>query len=321
MATDLDVYRDWLGIEIADRPLNYYQLLRLKKFEDDPARIRSHYRKMNAHVRKYAAGDFAQQSQDLLNELARAMLCLTDMSRKEEYDASMGRAEKGPRKRRTFEQLLVARQVVTQEQLQKAQNYANAVGLDMRDAVVQQKFTRPEISMQIYAEAEGLPFVELADVGLDEEWVPKVPNLIARQHSCAPVMVDDGTLLMASPNLLRPDIEEELRLRLGMPVRTVICTVAEINQVIAEHFPKTAASDAPPVPSATAGSDDAEDEEPAEKGSEDEFKQRRMLVTVVAYLGTLLTLFLVAQLGIFIAVAGGAAVAGIVYGILGMFKP
>ena len=57
MAT-LDVYRDWLGIKEAERPLNHYQLLRLKKFEDDPEKIRGHYRKLNAHVRKYAAGQY-----------------------------------------------------------------------------------------------------------------------------------------------------------------------------------------------------------------------------------------------------------------------
>ncbi len=52
--------------------------MRLKQFEDDIGKIREHYRKMNAHVRKFAAGEFAKQSQDLLNELAKAMLCLTD---------------------------------------------------------------------------------------------------------------------------------------------------------------------------------------------------------------------------------------------------
>ena len=34
MPKELDVYRDWLGVTDAERPLNYYQLLRLKKFEE-----------------------------------------------------------------------------------------------------------------------------------------------------------------------------------------------------------------------------------------------------------------------------------------------
>jgi hypothetical protein len=70
MATTLDPYREWLGITETARPLNYYQLLRLKKFDDDLGKVRENYRKMNAHVRKFGAGEFAKQSQDVLNELA-----------------------------------------------------------------------------------------------------------------------------------------------------------------------------------------------------------------------------------------------------------
>ncbi|MFH1924301.1 MAG: hypothetical protein ABIP48_30990, partial [Planctomycetota bacterium] len=95
MAQELDVYRDWLGIKEAARPLNYYQLLRLPAFEDDTSKIREHYRKMNAHVRKYATGDYAEQSQELLNELAKGMLCLTDARRKREYDVTLGRKDVG----------------------------------------------------------------------------------------------------------------------------------------------------------------------------------------------------------------------------------
>ncbi len=87
----LDVYRDWLGIKETDRPLNYYQLLRLTQFEDDQDRVRRHYGKMHNHARKFATGDFSNASQELLNELARAMLCLTDVRRKKESDASLGR--------------------------------------------------------------------------------------------------------------------------------------------------------------------------------------------------------------------------------------
>src|SRR5262245_25925497 len=108
MTKTLDVYRDWLKIAETARPLNHYQLLRLKPFEDNTAKVREHYRAMNTHVRKFAAGEFAKQSQDLLNELARAMLCLTDKQRKLEYDASLGRkdAKAGP-KGQSFEQLLL----------------------------------------------------------------------------------------------------------------------------------------------------------------------------------------------------------------------
>jgi hypothetical protein len=207
----IDVYRDWLKIEETKRPLNYYQLLKLKKFEDDPVRIRSHYRQLNAHVRKYASGDFAAQSQALLNELAKAMLCLTDVTRKAEYDASLGRIETQPGKRRSAEELFLLRKVLDREQLDKARSFA-------------------------------LPYVDLSETGVDVEIVPRIPAVLARQHSCVPVMVDDGQVLMASPHPLKHEVEDELRLRLEMPVRPVLCTVQNVNVAVNRFYSKEAAA-------------------------------------------------------------------------------
>jgi hypothetical protein len=245
MPKRLDVYRDWLGITETARPLDYYQLLRLKPFTDDTQKIRAHYQKMNAHVRKFATGDYAAESQELLNELARAMLCLTDVQRKREYDASLGRREAAAGRPRTLEEILLAGKTIDRSQLDKARSYADAVGLEIRDALVQQKMAAADVVMLAYAESLGLPYVELEDVGVDEELVPRVPPTLARQHSCVPVMTDEGQLLMASPNPLVPDVEEELRLRFNMPVRTVLCTPASINKVVAQYYPRDAVAAAP----------------------------------------------------------------------------
>ena len=152
MTQTLDVYRDWLKISEKARPLNHYQLLRLKMFEDDTAKVREHYRAMNAHVRKFAAGEFATQSQELLNELAKAMLCLTDKQRKGEYDAAMGRKDVSDGgKARTFEQILLATKVIDQAALDKARNFAKAINVDVRDALVQQRLAKADAVLPAYA--------------------------------------------------------------------------------------------------------------------------------------------------------------------------
>lgn len=238
MEKQLDVYRDWLGITETVRPLNHYQLLRLEMFEDTADKIRAHYRKMNEHVRKYATGEFSEQSQSLLNQLAKAMLCLTDTQRKREYDASLGRKVEVEGRRRTFEEILLANKVVDQAQLEKARSFADAVGLDIHQAVMQQKLATPEVVMMTYAESIGLPYLDLSDLGVDAQLAQMIPPNLARQHSCVPVMADGQQLLMASPSPLIPDVEEELRLRMEMPVRTVLCTPAQINEAIAQFFPR-----------------------------------------------------------------------------------
>jgi len=238
----LDVYRDWLGITDPTRPLDYYALLRLKRFEDDREKILAAYRQLNAHVRKFATGEFGPQSQELLNELARAMLCLTDEERKGEYDAMLGRPAKAGPRRRTLEQVLLANKAITLEQLTKLRNYANAVNLPMRDAVLQQRVAPAEIVMQAYAESVGLPYIDLGDIPIDEELIPLVPAPTARQHLFVPLLVDDGMLLIASPNPVNPDVQDDLRLRVEHPVRTVLCTPAAINILVSKYYSREAAA-------------------------------------------------------------------------------
>jgi len=240
MAKQIDVYREWLGITETERPLNYYQLLKLKQFEDDAEKIRANYRQLNAHVRKYQTGEFGPQSQQLLNELAKAMLCLTDAQRKSDYDASLGRIRVEEGKRPTFEQILLSRKMLTPEQLNRVRAFADAVGLPIRDALLQQKSVAPEAVMQAYAESVGLPYVDLAETGIDESLVLQIPPAVARNFSCVPVMVDDGQLLIASPNPLNPDMEEHLRHRVGMPVRSVFCTPAGVNAAIEKYYSREA---------------------------------------------------------------------------------
>ena len=236
----LDVYKDWLGIEEVKRPLNYYQLLKLKSFEDNTLLIRKQYRQFNAHIKKYASGEFIEQSQALLNELAQAMLCLTDAERKADYDAALGRAGGSTRKQKTFEDILIAGKICSPEQVKKAKAYADAVGLDVYQAALQHKLAAPETIMLAYAESIGLPFISLEDIGVDAEFAPQIPPLMARQHSFVPVMVTDGKLLLASPTPVNPDVEQELRMLFDLPVRSVICVPQQVNEAIAQYYPKDA---------------------------------------------------------------------------------
>ncbi|MBR4833966.1 MAG: hypothetical protein IKU86_06515 [Thermoguttaceae bacterium] len=240
----IDVYKEWLKIEATNRPLNYYQLLKFNRFEDDPAVIRQRYRELNAYVRKFATGDFIEESQALLNELAKAMLCLTDAERKAEYDFSLGRkqaaAETSSSGRRTFEGIVVEEKLATPEQLKKAKNLSDAIGLPLHQALLQQKTVEPERIMMAYAESEGLPFVNLDDVPVDEYYAPQIEPATARQHSFVPVMADMGKLILASPEPLSLDVEDELRMLFDMPTRCAICAPQQVNAAIEKYYPRGA---------------------------------------------------------------------------------
>lgn len=256
----IDIYRDWLEITETARPLNYYQLLKLPQFEDDRNKIRKQYRQLNAHIRKYATGEYIDESQNLLNELAKAMLCLTDAARKEEYDHSLGREATATSRRLSLGDILVRGKIISPDQLKKAQGYSDAVGVELPQAVLQHKFAAPEIVMLAYAESIGLPFIDLNDLGVETEYAPMINPNTARQNSFVPVMVDQGNLIVASPTPVNPDVEEELRILLDMPVRCAICTPAQVNEAIAKYYPRDAVQMIPKKGSAKEASAKAKQE-------------------------------------------------------------
>lgn len=325
MSQTLDVYRDWLGIKETRRPLNHYQLLRLKPFEDDPAKIREHYRKLNAHVRKYAAGDYAQQSQELLNELAQAMLCLTDERRKAEYDARLGRTT-DRQARGSLEEILARRGLATPEQLQKAQRYAEAVGLELRDALVQQKVAPAEVIMQCYAESIGLPYVDLDEMQLDGALVVSLPAVLCRKHSLVAVLRDADRVIVVSPHPINPEIEDELRLRLEANVQGALCTATALHAVIEKHYGRGVAEaemrDGRHLvmgSGAAAGKvKRAASSKPKANKSPEELAQTRKAVALFAGAMTLVgcNLFLGGMLGLVLGVVGAAAIGGGVYALM-----
>lgn len=236
----IDPYRDWLGIpESVERPPDHYQLLRVAQFDDDIDRIQAHYKKLNNHVRKYATGQYSVESQDLLNELAKAMLCLTDPDRKRDYDESLGRefeVEKDAMGRAPFLEILIADGHLSREQKRDVESFAGARGLSERDAVIQMKLVDHATAAKALAQHLGLSYVELEDMLPEDDALDGVPRHLVKKHTFLPLFIDDGTLLIACVDAPDHRLEDELRLRYGAPVRAVIATPRSINQAIAQHY-------------------------------------------------------------------------------------
>lgn len=89
MSEQFDPYLKWLGIREADRPPNNYQLLGLELFESDAEVISNAADRQMAHVRTFQAGRYSAISQQVLNELAAARVCLLNAEKKRAYDAEI----------------------------------------------------------------------------------------------------------------------------------------------------------------------------------------------------------------------------------------
>lgn len=235
----LNVYKEWLGIPEDQCPPDHYALLRLVRFEDDPDRVRANYRKLNGHVRKYASGQHSKESQALLNEIARAMLCLTDPLRKREYDESLGREFETAEDilgRKPLADTLIERGLLTREQVQEATRFAAARGLELRDAVVQMKLVDVETATQGYAAELGVPYIDLSEVLPDDSVLDRVPRNLVKRNTFLPLFIDDDTLLIVSADQPSQELEDELRLRFSMPVKYSLATQRSINQALSQYY-------------------------------------------------------------------------------------
>ncbi len=86
MAEKFDPYRMWLGIPATEQPPNHYRLLGVGLFEADADVISNAADRQMVHVRTFQGGKYSALSQQVLNELSTARVCLLDPKKKATYD-------------------------------------------------------------------------------------------------------------------------------------------------------------------------------------------------------------------------------------------
>lgn len=224
------------------RPQTHYDLLKLKALEPDVAVVRKHFGKMVEQVRAKAAEEpTSGRWPQLLKDLTQAMLVLCDARRKNDYDQTIGGKAGRDVRLVEIEKLVRARKVLDDEALEKAKKLSDTLNLDLHEAIINQKLALPETIMPIYAESIGLPYVELSWLEFDESLMPTVPAVMARQNTFTPVLKDDGQVIVAATKPLKPEIEDQLRLRFGAQIRQVIGTKSAVDAAIAKYYSREAA--------------------------------------------------------------------------------
>ena len=89
MSPSFDPYHKWLGIPPNESPPNHYRLLGLALFESDPDVIQHAMDQRMAHLKSLATGRRVTLSERLLNEVARAGVCLLRPAERVAYDAAL----------------------------------------------------------------------------------------------------------------------------------------------------------------------------------------------------------------------------------------
>ena len=84
-----DAIYELLGVPPEEQPADYYRLLGLARFEANPEVITNAASRQMLFVRQLAAGPYSHVSQDMLDLLSEAKVCLLNTERRRRYDVEL----------------------------------------------------------------------------------------------------------------------------------------------------------------------------------------------------------------------------------------
>ncbi|MCH7728332.1 MAG: hypothetical protein IH991_17920, partial [Planctomycetes bacterium] len=89
MTTEFDPYYTWLGIPPLEQPPDHYRLLGLRQFEDNDDAISNACDGRMVFIRTFQTGKHSPESQELLNKVSEARICLLKPEKKRAYDEQL----------------------------------------------------------------------------------------------------------------------------------------------------------------------------------------------------------------------------------------
>ena len=89
MSNEFNPYHKWLGIPLKDQPADYYRLLGVTQFENDPDVITGASDQRMHFLRTLQTGERGKLVDKLLNEIANAKVCLLNKEKKAAYDQKL----------------------------------------------------------------------------------------------------------------------------------------------------------------------------------------------------------------------------------------
>jgi type IV pilus assembly protein PilB len=135
-----------------------------------------------------------------------------------------------------LDQLLLARGLLSEDQLQEAMETAQQRGRSLGRVLIELGFVTEAGLVAILAEQLGLEFIDLADATLDSSAIALVPEATARRHSCIPVRIEDDKLILAMADPANVVAVDDIRALTKRDVRTMVATKVDVQGAINRYY-------------------------------------------------------------------------------------
>ncbi|MDQ3954818.1 MAG: Flp pilus assembly complex ATPase component TadA [Actinomycetota bacterium] len=136
----------------------------------------------------------------------------------------------------TLGEHLLARRLVTEEQLDEAQRNAAERGRSLGRVLIELGYVSEAGLVSILAEQLGLEFIDLSEASVDPQAVGLVAEAVARRHSCLPVSIVDDALVVAMADPANVVAVDDIRAMTKRDVRVIVATKADVMAAITRYY-------------------------------------------------------------------------------------
>jgi len=131
---------------------------------------------------------------------------------------------------------LLSSGLITKEQIVKAQEHSRISGATLDKVLIKDGMVSEEDFANTVADEIGIPFVDLKDYLIDTDTIKLVPEKLARDKNIIPLFRISNTLTVAMGDPEDIITIDELRLKTGFDIETVLATDSAIRSAIEQYY-------------------------------------------------------------------------------------
>ena len=134
-----------------------------------------------------------------------------------------------PNKRMRLGDLLIAKKLISQAQLEEVLTEQNATGKKIGRIVLDKKFVSEHTLLHTLSESYRIPFIDLKKCRIDPETIAKLEEKYARRYKCLLISEDPGGIHVGMQDPLDLVAIDELQRILGKPLHPAFVKESDLN--------------------------------------------------------------------------------------------
>jgi type IV pilus assembly protein PilB len=140
-------------------------------------------------------------------------------------------------------QLLLKANIITEDQLKKAQSEQKMKGSNLSSVLIEMGFLTEDALLEFLHKRYGLPSINLSEVELDTKLVTLVGADFMLKNQVVPVRRSGSTLYLAIVDPFNVTVIDDIKFRTGYHIEALVASETDIKTTIERHLNPTASID------------------------------------------------------------------------------